>query len=57
MVTRTSLLREPLAANVEARQSEASLHDSEVTGPGDVEDADPVVGIEADVHDLPPSEL
>jgi hypothetical protein len=54
VVTRTSLLREPLPANVDARQSEASLHDSEVTGPID---AEPVVGIDADVHDEPPSEL
>jgi len=54
VVTRTSLFRVPLPANVEARQSDASLHESEVTGPID---ADPVVGIDADAHDEPPSEL
>jgi hypothetical protein len=50
VLTRTSLLSEPLAGNVDARQSEPSLHDTEVTGPIDA-------GIAADDHDEPPSEL
>jgi hypothetical protein len=54
VLTRTSLVSGSFAGNVDARQSEGSPQDSELTGPID---AGPVVGRAADVHETPPSEL